>query len=96
MSDEDSEYIRASTAHVQMEQIRTAMQALEENFKRRNSVQSKLGIEEAALLAKLDDSPEDYDPGIVNFDATKHVLDYLPTTYVMDDENKVPLDVENV
>lgn len=89
MSDEkpsDSEYIRASTAHVEMQQIRMALQALEENFKRRNSVQSKLGIEEAALLAKLDDSPEDYDPGIVNFDATKHILDYLPTTYVIDEE----------
>jgi methylglyoxal synthase len=82
-----SGYLRASTAHVEMQQIRQAMQALEEGFKRRNSVQSKLGIEEAALLATLDESPEDYDPGIIPFDGTKHILEYLPTPYVLDNDD---------
>eukprot|EP00552_Chaetoceros_brevis_P004605 CAMPEP_0197735654 /NCGR_PEP_ID=MMETSP1435-20131217/944_1 /TAXON_ID=426625 /ORGANISM="Chaetoceros brevis, Strain CCMP164" /LENGTH=413 /DNA_ID=CAMNT_0043323481 /DNA_START=15 /DNA_END=1256 /DNA_ORIENTATION=- len=77
-------YMRASTAHVEMQQIRQAMQALEEGFKSRNSVKSRLGIEEAALLATLDESPEDYEPGVIPFDATKHILEYLPTPYVLD------------
>jgi len=80
-------YMRASTAHVEMQQIRQAMQALEKGFKSRNSVQSRLGIEEAALLATLDESPEDYEPGNIPFDATKHILEYLPTPYVLDDDD---------
>lgn len=83
----DPGYMRASTARVEMQQIRMAMQALEEGFKRRNSVQTRLGaVEEAALLAELDDSTKDYDPGVVPYDVNKHILDYLPTPVVVDDD----------
>ena len=75
-------YSSASTAQVEAQQISQAMHKIEKGFRNRNSVITVLGAEAEAALIK-----NEYDPGFIPFDVTRHVLEYLPTPCVVENGN---------